>query len=536
MKKNKLTSTGNMAELLAGQIERNPDRVALRIPTEWNDTAVTRYDTMTFGEMGRRIARYQEGFRNAGYRPGDRIIIMVPPGVELYCLIGAMLASRIVPVLVDAGMGFGKMLMAFADSRARAIISIKKFGRFRYILPRLWRYRFYSVDGSGPFIRPVGALEREGRDRIEIVPCDREAHGIITFTSGSTGRPKGADRKHWSMLQQHISLRKSLPDRPGDIDMTCFPVMVLQSLGCGVPSVLAAVDFRAVGSVEPALIVDQIAAFGPTRLSAAPAFMKRLAEYIVNNGIAVPSLRCIATGGAPVSRELCRLLVRAFPRAEVRVLYGSTEAEPISSVTAGEIARTRGGGYLVGRPYPFVTVRIVDLPADPEAVTDHTLKRYALPAGGIGEIAVSGEHVLRGYVDNPDADRENKIHRPGGGVWHRTGDTGYRDRAGRLWITGRMRDIVRHRGKVIHPFLVEQDIDALPGVSRSALVAASDGAAPILAVALDAPERADEVMAAVSDSLVSSGYGDFTVRTVVRIPVDRRHNSKIDRAELIKLL
>lgn len=525
-----------MTELLLEQIERHPDRVALRMPVEWNDTSVTRHDTATFGEMGMKISRYQAGFRSAGFSAGDRIIIMVPPGIELYCLIAAMLASRIIPVLVDAGMGFGKMLMAFDDSRARAIISIRKFGRFRCVIPRLWKYRFYSVDGGGLFITPIGRLERDGNGRITIEQCDREAHGIITFTSGSTGRPKGADRKHWSLLNQHLSIRKSLPDRPGDIDMTCFPVMVLQSLACGITCVLTALDFRAVGSVEPVLIIDQFRAFGPTRLWAPPAFLKRLADYVIGNGVAVPSLRSIATGGAPVSRELCGLMARAFPKAEIKILYGSTEAEPISSVSAAEIVRTKGEGYLVGKPYPFIEVRVVDLPSDPESITDHTMKRYALPAGKIGEIVVSGDHVLKGYIDNPEANRENKIYRPGGGVWHRTGDTGYLDRSGRIWITGRLRDTVSLNGRIIHPYLVEERIDAQPGVSRSGLVAAGEGAAATLAVALDDPGRADSVVAAVRECLSSSGYGDIAVKTVARIPVDPRHNSKIDRAGLAKML
>jgi olefin beta-lactone synthetase len=528
-------STGNIAELLYGQIKKYPRRVALRIPLEWNDAAVTRYESITFGDMGRRIAAYRGGLMKAGFRSGDRIIIMIPPRVELYCIVMALLASGMVPVMADPGMGFGNMLTAFEDSKARAIISIAKFCRLRYLVPRLWKYRCYSVDGGGPGIRPVSLLLDDGAEEADIFPCAGDHHGIITFTSGSTGRPKGADRTHGSLVSQHRAIRKSWPDTPRDTDMTCFPVVVLHNLSCGMPSVLAATDYSSVAAVNPAVIMSQIEEFRPTRLSGAPAFMNAVADHIIALGKPSTSLRSVAVGGAPVPDSLCRKLRQAFPRADARVVYGSTEAEPISSVPVDEVLESEGSGFLVGRPYPFTEVRIVSLPRDPGSIGDTTLESYAVKPREIGEVVVSGDHVLRGYVDNPEADRENKIPRDGGGVWHRTGDTGFFDRRGRIWLTGRSRDAVRHNGRIIQPYLLERQADAVPGVSRSGL-AAIDGRGPVLAVVLEKSADPRAVLNTLHEKLISAGFADITVRTVSRIPVDRRHNSKIDRIALVKEL
>lgn len=530
----KKRSTGNMAEPLFDLAAKNPRRIALYIPLEWDGPSVTRYETATYGELARKIKAYQGGLLKAGYRAGDRVIIMVPPCVDLYCIIIALLATGMVPVLVDAGMGLRRMVSAFDQSGARTIITIKKLGRLRYIIPGLWKYRCYAVDGKGIGFRDASELRDEGRDTVKLVPCGRESHGIITFTSGSTGRPKGADRTHYGLLKQHLAIRKSWPDTPRDIDMTCFPVVVLHNMACGMTSVLTAVDYAAVGDPDPALIASQIRDLGPTRLSAAPAFMRKLADYMIREKMFQTTVRSVGIGGAPVPRSLCRDLRTAFPKADIRVIYGSTEAEPISSVSVDEILASGGKGYLVGKPYPFISVRIVDLPADPDAITDNELDSYAVPVLTSGEIVVSGEHVLKGYVDNPEANRENKIPRGNGTVWHRTGDTGYFDKKGRIWLNGRLKDAVRHRGRVIPPYLVEQMIDEIPGVSRSALVAKDER--PVIALVVEKNADRLAVLNKVHEAMMVADCNDIPVREVERMPVDRRHNSKIDRIALKKML
>jgi acyl-CoA synthetase (AMP-forming)/AMP-acid ligase II len=428
------------------------------------------------------------------------------------------------------------MVSAFDESKARSIISMKKLCRLRYVIPGLWKYRCYAVDGKGIGFRHASELRDDTHETIEIVPCKRGTHGIITFTSGSTGRPKGADRMHHRLLMQHLALRKSWPDSPGDIDMTCFPVVVFHNLACGMTSVLAAVDFAAVGSVNPAVAVSQIREIKPTRLSAAPAFMKRLTDYMIQEKMFQTTVRSVATGGAPVRRTLCRDLRQAFPKADVRVVYGSTEAEPISGIAVDDILASEGKGFLVGKPYPFVTVKIVDLPEDPDSITGDGLDSYSVAAWDTGEIVVSGEHVLKGYVDNPEADRENMIHCGNGTIWHRTGDTGYLDKKGRIWLTGRMKDAVKHRDRFIQPYLIEKVIDEVPGVSRTALVATGVSERPVLAVVLDTAADRLAVMNAVREALIGEDCSDIAVREVEWMPVDRRHNSKIDRIALKEML
>ena len=153
--------------------------------------------------------------------------------------------------------------------------------------------------------------------------------------------------------------------------------------------------------------------------------------------------------------------------------------------------------------------------------------------GAAGEIIVRGQHVNRCYIENEEANRENKLYPPDGTVWHRTGDVGHLDEKNRLWLTGRTKDLIHAGEKVLYPLVIEGAIRELEEVGRAALVAHSKAPQGELAVALSDPSLdRDGALAAVRAKLTEMDLGELMVTIVERIPVDRRHNSKIDRPTL----
>jgi acyl-CoA synthetase (AMP-forming)/AMP-acid ligase II len=194
-------------------------------------------------------------------------------------------------------------------------------------------------------------------------------------------------------------------------------------------------------------------------------------------------------------------------RADLRffAVYGSTEAEPIAEVAVAAIAPAdfaamdSGAGLLAGPPVSAARVRIV---AD--------------------EIQVAGDHVVQGYLD-PARDAETKLRDGDGTLWHRTGDAGYFDAAGRLWLLGRL------GGKVggLWPFAAEVAARGWPGVRRAAL--ASRQGAPVLAVEGDAVHLPDWQARAAA-------IGITHVAVLPALPMDRRHGSKIDMKRLAERL
>jgi acyl-CoA synthetase (AMP-forming)/AMP-acid ligase II len=220
--------------------------------------------------------------------------------------------------------------------------------------------------------------------------------------------------------------------------------------------------------------------------------------------------------------------------ADVVAVYGSTEAEPIAHVSRTEIgdrekaAMRGGGGLIAGRPVPETTVRIVPIGYDDrQRAAALAADAAPLPAGARGEIIVSGAHVVPGYLHGR-GDAETKV-RVDGTVWHRTGDAGYHDAGGRLWLLGRAGASVADSRGELHPFAVECAARLVMPRRRTALV--SHGGERILLVegALAPAERA-----AVSTALGWARLDRIIDR--VAIPLDKRHNSKVDYRALGRLV
>ena len=449
-------------------------------------------------------------------------------------------------VLVDTGMGTRRVAQAIRDSQARAIVSVDALLRFRWVVPALWGLKRFSLDGAGgwgvspwsdlePAVEPASAGAAQ-----PVIERAADDHGLITFTSGSTGRPKGADRTHGLLIAQHEALRAHFPDAADDVDMPCFPVVTLHNLCCGIPTVMPAVDLSAPAAVQPAPVLAQARAEGVTRISGAPAYVRRLADALLAEGATLPAVRHVLVGGAPVPADLCARLTEAFPEAACDIVYGSTEAEPIASIAMRDVLAAAAGsdeGYLVGAPVEQTDMALLELPDPaPDRLDERGVAPYRVPAGATGEVVVAGDHVNRGYVDNPEADRENKLFGVNDRVWHRTGDVGHLDDEGRLWLTGRTSDVLHVDGRVVHPLPVEAALDALPGVARSALVAHVGAPGGELAVALADGAAMSEVLPRLEAELAARGLGAVPVRAIPAMPVDRRHNSKLDRPSLRRAL
>lgn len=508
----------NFCTRIAASARRHPQRLAIALP----DGACLRY-----GELLAQAGARQQALRGLGLKPGDRVLLLARPGLALYVLMVALLAGGIVPVLIDPGMSRARMLESMRLSGARVVIGERAILRLWWLFPALWCMRRFALDGRACGVARLPAGNAAAL-HCELLPP--EAHGLITFTSGSTGAPKGADRNHGSLIAQHEAIRAHWQDRDDDIDMPCFPVLVLHNLCCGISTVLPAVDPATPGRPDAARVFAQLAAQRVTRLAAAPAFMAALVAHAAEHDLRFPGLRSLVVGGATLPPGLAQSCLRVFPEAECRVVYGSTEAEPIADVQMAEIVLhgRSSRGHLLGHVAPGTEVCVVaaGLPLDDEAA----VRRAQLGPGESGEILVAGAHVLRRYVDNLAATRESKIARADGLVWHRTGDVGHRDGSGRLWLEGRLKDAVEVNGIVRHTLALEKALDALPGVARSALVAMADGS-PALVLSGELPDAA-----LLRERLFAQGFAQVRGFRIARMPVDGRHNSKIDRAALRTLI
>lgn len=511
----------NVLSILADNARKWPDRPAL----------VTGNDSITFARLRERVDRASAGLQQRGLRPGDRAIVMIPMSIDLYVALLALLDLGAVAVFVDPWIGWRQIAAFAAFAEPRAYLGIPRSHVLRLLSGRLRAIPLTVTTGGriGPLPGRCTLAELEqptGDGAVHAVQPDDPA--LITFTSGSSGEPKGANRTHGFLLAQHRALAAEFPAQEGDVDMPMFPVFALNNLAVGVPSVVPAMDFRRVERVDGATILHQMRTHGVTTCTASPPFFDRLCS-----AGARPKLRRILTGGAPVTDPQLAAWRKAFPETEILVAYGSTEAEPVAHLSADERlevksdVRPESPGYCAGRPIERIRTKIIPIHAGPvEAVRE-------LASGEIGELLVTGDHVCRDYYRNPQAVRENKVVEPDGTVWHRMGDTGYFDGQGRFWIAGRVHSTIYRGGEPIHPQLVEQA--ACRDDPRIRRVAAVGLGERVVLVAETAAGR--ELQSEIAQRIAAAGLIVDEVRLTSKpLPVDPRHNSKIDYGRLREML
>jgi len=195
-----------------------------------------------------------------------------------------------------------------------------------------------------------------------------------------------------------------------------------------------------------------------------------------------------------------------------------------------------GRGLCVGMKHPDIHVRVIK-PVN-GLVSPENLERVTLKQGEVGEIVVSGPQVASGYYgDKGDLFKQNKIV-DDGKVWHRTGDLGYLDEYGRVWLTGRLKNIVVLDNKILSSLMVEYVFDELDEVEKTAFVAGDDrgDGKPFLVVETKKGVNKLELDKKINSICKSKGFPEMKIVYVKKIPLDRRHHTKVDYDALKRIL
>jgi acyl-CoA synthetase (AMP-forming)/AMP-acid ligase II len=518
----------NIALVLSGRARERPDRRAL--------VDVSR--SLTFGALEREVSQAAVSLVRAGLRAGDRALVFCPMSIDLYVTLIAIFRIGAVAVFIDPSAGRRQLSTCCATLKPRAFVASPRAHLLRLLSPGIRQVALkFAIGGGVPGAFSIAGKDDVARGDAETVePRRPEDPALITFTSGSTGEAKAAVRTHGFLLAQHRVLARDLQLTAGDVDLTTLPIFVLANLASGVCSVIAHADLREPSNADPARLLRQIREEQACRMAASPALLGRLAAHVADRGERLAARR-IFTGGGPVFPVMLDAIASAAPGAEVTAIYGSTEAEPIASLRRAGIsdsdrALVRGGaGVLAGLPVPDIDLRVIpDSWGTPLGPFDEAgIDRLALPQGQPGEVVVAGDHVLGGYLDGR-GDGESKV-RAGARVWHRTGDAGYLDAGGRLWLLGRCAARVADPLGTVYPLAVEAAVSDVPGVIRTAFVRRRGRRVLVAELAGPRPRAAIE---SLRTRLHWVHLDDVLV--VERIPVDRRHNAKIDYPALERLL
>jgi fatty-acyl-CoA synthase len=278
---------------------------------------------------------------------------------------------------------------------------------------------------------------------------------MILYTSGTTGRPKGALLTHGNMTWNSLNVLVDYDMASTDVALMIAPMFHVASLGMGVlPALLKGATVVLEPKFEPGRTLHLIEKYRATSISGVPTTYQMLCEHPDWDKTDVSSLQKLTCGGSAVP-------MRVLEAYESRSLsftggYGMTETAPGATSLAPDKSRAKAGS--AGLPHFFSDVRI----ADPLG--------GVLPPREVGEIQISGPNVVKEYWNRSDATTESYAD----GVWFKSGDLGYVDEEGYLFISDRLKDMIISGGENIYPAEVEQIIAELEAVSSAAVIGVPD--------------------------------------------------------------
>ncbi|WP_461187600.1 alpha/beta fold hydrolase [Arthrobacter sp. Z4-13] len=510
--------------------------------------------SLSWQHLDRNIMDLAAGLRTAGVGSGSRVSLMVPPGVDLTVALYACLRLGAVVVVADAGLGTKGLSRAVKGATPDFLIGIDKALAAASVLG--WPGRRISVrDLPAARRRILGvetsltALARRGAGMSPEPSSqgpDPDADAAVLFTSGSTGPAKGVLYTHRQLAAMRNTVAETFGIRPGARLVAGFAPFALLGPALGAVSVTPAMDVTAPRTLTARALADAAAAIDATVVFASPAALRNV--LATRDGVsgaghnALGKVELLLSAGAPVPEPLLAEVQQLLPQAALHTPYGMTEALPVTDVSleqiqaadadaaAGTVAGA-GNGVCVGRPVSGARVAVVPLAADGTAPGFDPVTE----AGVTGEIVVSGPHVKETY------DRLWLTQRESAGLpgWHRTGDVGHFDAAGRLWVEGRLAHIVTAPGAVVTPVGAEQAIERLDCVRLAAIAGVGPAGTQAVVAVVEAvpPVRkagpaAPQLAALVRKAALEAGVDVSAVLTVPALPTDIRHNAKIDRTRL----
>jgi len=278
---------------------------------------------------------------------------------------------------------------------------------------------------------------------------------VIMYTSGTTGRPKGAMLTHGNLLWNNVNAAFALSANPDDITLTAAPLFHIG--GLNVTTLLAMQVGACVvlhRAFDPGKALEDIARYRCTTMFGAPAMFLFMAQQPRFADTDLSSLRSLVVGAAPVPKSL--LEIYGNRGVSLDQGYGLTETSPLVSFLKSQYTAGKLGS--AGKPGLFGELRIADADGD------------SLAPGEVGEILYRGPNVMKGYWNRPEATAE-AIDEDG---WFHTGDAGYLDEDGFLFISDRVKDMVISGGENVYPAEVEGVLYEHPAVAEVAVIGLSD--------------------------------------------------------------
>ncbi len=439
----------NLARILDDAARRYPQRPAVRL----DDLVIT------YAQLDDLSARAADCLRERGVAPGDRVGIMLPNVAQFPVLYYGVLRAggTVVPMnpllkgrevehyLGDSG---AKLVFAAASAAAEAAAGASAVGA-----------EAVAVDADT--LTEIAARPSSA----EIAARADDDTAVILYTSGTTGSPKGAELTHANLHRNAVVATTTLLDLgPDDVVMGCLPLFHSFGQTCGLnAAVTAGACLTLIPRFDPTTALKVIERDGVTVFEGVPTMY--VAMLHAGADLADTStLRLAISGGAALPVEVLRGFEQTFGTVVLEG-YGLSETSPVASFNTPALRKPGS----IGVPIAGVELKLVDAEGG------------ETPDGEVGEIAIRGHNVMKGYWQRPDASMA--AIRDG---WFHTGDMARRDADGFYFIVDRKKDLIIRGGFNVYPREIEEVLYEHPSVLEAAVVGTPH------------PTHGEEVVAAVA--------------------------------------
>ena len=493
----------NLANNLLENYKKMPDKTCL----------IQGNNVITYKELYSKVSKLKKYIESKGIKEGDKVLVLVPMSLELYVVMLSIWSIGATVCFMDAGFiknGMKKNEFNEVDG----VIGITKYLLYSNINKNLSKLKI-KIN--------VNVIDKiKEAEILQIEEVDNNFPAILTYTSGTTGKPKIAARTHDFLQYQGEVLEKCLNYEQNDIELSSVPIFTLSNINVGITTVVADGKFSDLGKSNPEKLIRQIEKNDVNRIMAAPGLLNKIVEYCLNNDIKLEKISKIFTGGGAIFLDYIENLKIVCPNAKIVTLYGSTEAEPIAELniedmTNKDIEETKNGkGILAGNIIGVEDCKIIKTGIkEIGKITKEDFEN--LQKTDVGEIVVTGKNVLKGYV-NGVGDKENKFS-VDGKIYHRTGDMGIIDKENKLWLKGKIRE----------PFFdIEAALHSKLKIGKTAIFKNKEKIILVLENSNQISEN--DIKQAITFKNIDE------IKYVKKIPVDKRHSTKVDYKELRKIL
>ena len=507
--------SNNVVSLFVAAAETHASRTALLQDAQ----------EVTYAQLLHAVESKAALYRKRGIAKGDEVLVFVPMSIQLYSTVLALLYIGAVPVFLDEWVSIQRLQACCRTVPCRALIAPAKF---LLLAPFIHELRKIPIK-----LRP--SLRSTITTHSPETQVHPQSTALITFTTGSTGTPKAANRTHTYLFAQFHALLPLLRN-DARVSLITLPIVTLINLALGKTTVLPGRSFAVKKPHTASILATAMLKQKVEELVTSPAILADVISALQQRQNVSPTdMKYITTGGGAVFPQLAALTLQCFPHARCTVVYGSTEAEPISELPMQQLATVStthimANGLSVGKPHPHTSVAIIPItPAPIASLSGEAFAALQLPPNAIGEIVVAGHHVLGSYINNPEALLQNKI-QVDGNTWHRTGDAGCLHTNGSLYLWGRCTEQLQHDGRLYHPLIVGYAFAQLCGISAAALLMHHDQ----LTMIAEAQSPIEPTL--LQQALTTLQLQNTHILYLPHIPRDPRHRSKIDYTQLAELL